>query len=492
MLARNVAAPRNAHKTWKNAQNPRTQASELDVVAPRISFEAKSRMSPPFRHVVAAESTHYAARQGHLGFSAAALGHGAFEMPAANARCVADLAFARNHAPPQLSRGGSRRIAVLLRGAGFRDNGAQHTITACCNGSDVAQQRVALSHERRFFPALEATGATVDVFIASYHCTNGLPWASELLPKWYGRRLVKLLLADIAGSSAYGTTSRGLSAIWQHETEERLEYEAVLSLRLDTEYAPFRGGFSCLLKQSAPLDNRGPGDTFQLLPRGYFRCAARHAAHCEAIGGMTPATPPSSGASTEKYDATCALFSHQGVRMLQALCGEANSSSMDGTSHSVQVGAEDPVACTLRRIRRNGADHWREMPGPRRVYTAEPHDAGCSCTPSLAIVPLDPNRRPDVGTLVQRLELLGRARGLPSGGCAVQLVDPVNRSTTVVAACMAPPEGKAAAGAAEWVPSVHVVLEAAGAAEAAVEGAVSKHWCEVKDVLQPQAGVRRW
>ena len=445
-------------------------------------------MAPPIRNTGITGTPTFAAHQGQLGFSSAALAHGAFELPAANAQCVADLAFARSRLPRQLVRGGSQRIAVLLRGAGFRDNGAQHTITSCCNGSDAAQQRVVLSHERRLFPALEAAGATVDVFIASYHCTNGQPWASELLPKWYGSRLVELLLADVASSNAYGTTARGLSAIWRHEIEEALEYDAVLSLRLDTEYAPFRGGFSCLLKQSAPLDNRGPGDTFQLLPRGYFRCAARHAAHCEAMGGTMPATPPSSsGTNTEKPDATCALFSHQGVRMLQALCGEANSSSMDVPvrGNPAQITADDPVACTLRRIRRNGADYWREKPGsgpPPRVYTAEPHGAGCSCTSSLAIVPYDATRRADMRLLVQRLEQLGRSRSLPSGGCAVPLVDPVNRSTTVVAACMAPPGGKKTASAAEWVPSLHVVLEAENAVEtaveAAVEAAVSKRWCE--------------
>ena len=34
------------------------------------------------------------------------------------------------------------------------------------------------------------------------------------------------------------------------------------------------------------------------------------------------------------------------------------------------------------------------------------------------------------------------------------------------------------ADAAEWVPSLHVVLEAEGAVETAVEAAVSRRWCE--------------
>ena len=74
-------------------------------------------MAPPIRNTVSTSTPAFAARQ--LGFSSAALGHGAFELPAANAQCVADLAFARSRLPRQLVRGGSRRIAVLLRGAAF-------------------------------------------------------------------------------------------------------------------------------------------------------------------------------------------------------------------------------------------------------------------------------------------------------------------------------------------------------------------------------------
>ena len=71
-------------------------------------------------------------------------------------RCSALLNSSRGNRPPQVNRGLPHRIAVLLRGAGFRDSVRQYNENSCCGASVHAQREIAEYHNQKLFPLLES------------------------------------------------------------------------------------------------------------------------------------------------------------------------------------------------------------------------------------------------------------------------------------------------------------------------------------------------
>ena len=105
-------------------------------------------------------------------------------------------ASARQTPPPP-----RRRVAVVLRGEGFRNWHWRGMNTTCCNGSLPVQREIARSH-RALFGALERAGLEVDVFVATYRCTNGADLVGRHLKRWYARWLRGLTIADRAARGA--------------------------------------------------------------------------------------------------------------------------------------------------------------------------------------------------------------------------------------------------------------------------------------------------
>ncbi len=196
--------------------------------------------------------------------------------------CEQLLHEARSRPPVQVERGEAHRVAVLLRGAGFRDAVRQHSEQTCCAGSFVAQEELARYHNQILFPELEADGARVDVFIATYRCTNGRSDDVPLLARWYGSRLQVLDVIDRSRSDQWATTARVVELAAAMERAMDVEYDYVLVLRLDTAY----GSLRCAAKQGRPMDLQGTGganrDKLQLLPRGYFQYYAQLIRPCHA------------------------------------------------------------------------------------------------------------------------------------------------------------------------------------------------------------------
>ena len=197
-------------------------------------------------------------------------------------QCHQLLHEARSRPPVQVERGEAHRVAVLLRGAAFRDAVRQHSEQSCCAGSFVAQEELARYHNQILFPELEADGARLDVFIATYRCTNGRSNAVPLLARWYESRLQVLDVIDRSRSDQWATTARVVELAAAMERAMDVEYDYVLVLRLDTAY----GSLRCAAKQGRPMDLREAGganpDKLQLLPRGYFQFYAQLIRPCHA------------------------------------------------------------------------------------------------------------------------------------------------------------------------------------------------------------------
>ena len=311
---------------------------------------------------------------------------------ARSTRCSSLLEHAQSTQPPQVLRGQPRRAALLLRGVGFRNQDEQHNKASCCNGSEFAQRVIADRHHKFLIPQLEAhTGGHVDVFISTYRCSNGHPW-TYLLSKWYASRLVNLHEVELGESGAHATTMRGYAAIGAFELMMEIEYDFVMSVRLDSMVVfPMP---SCLLSPLRPLDGQGIGignmDNFQLLPRGYFQCMAQHAAHCTFRGA-------------------CTLYTaHPGVNNIMKECGETPNAS-----HAIAF-------CKFDLHKHTGRQYWRALPRPNRISTAEPHGAGCTCDAGLAIhSDNSPRHPPSITRLAEKLQSLAVHGELPIDGCTV-------------------------------------------------------------------------
>ena len=61
---------------------------------------------------------------------------------------------------------------------------------------------VAVGYALRRFGALERAGLEVDVFVATYRCTNGADLVGRHLKRWYARWLRGLTIADRAARGA--------------------------------------------------------------------------------------------------------------------------------------------------------------------------------------------------------------------------------------------------------------------------------------------------
>ena len=105
------------------------------------------------------------------------------------AASVTRFATAKRHAPP--------RVAVLLRGVAFRNWGDRRTEGSCCRGSEASQRSVVASWDEHLFAPLEARGYEVNIYVATYRCSNGKDWVerdllSQLAPRLRARRATRL------------------------------------------------------------------------------------------------------------------------------------------------------------------------------------------------------------------------------------------------------------------------------------------------------------
>ena len=319
--------------------------------------------------------------------------------------CSALLKTSRTQPPPQVARGLPRRIAVLLRGGGFRDSVAQHNDNSCCGASVYAQQRIAEYHNKELFPLLESNGTKVDVFIATYHCTNGRQYATSLLPGWYGTRLTALFVTDMASSDQRATTARGIGAIAHIQRNMRLEYDLVLSLRLDMEYS--RVVRNCLLERNTPADYLGAGgdgnkDNFQFIPRGFFGCFALLVEDCAVptpdTGAENPGGLPRPDPWLRRAHAEQECFSmlyHEGMNNLLKQVDEPPDASVGTPGCHQKGGAGSKIAGNYNHFR-----GWNLS------------DTSCWCHASLAY-PSSGN--PSLELMIHRMEEFGKA-----GACDVE------------------------------------------------------------------------
>ena len=104
------------------------------------------------------------------------------------AASVKRFATAKRHAPP--------RVAVLLRGVAFRNWGSRDTEGSCCRGTEASQRSVVESWNEHLFAPLARLGYEVDVYVATYRCSNGKDWVerdllAQLAPRLRGVSLCR-------------------------------------------------------------------------------------------------------------------------------------------------------------------------------------------------------------------------------------------------------------------------------------------------------------
>ena len=130
-----------------------------------------------------------------------------------------------------LATGPAHKHSQVLRGEGFRDWGTHGMNVTCCNGTEIAQGRIAAAH-LNIFRMLNTSGFGVDVFISTYRCTNGRDLTARLLPQWYAHHLQDIVIGDrfdIPTSSQRSTLLRGLALV----ANSGKHYGHLLVLRLD-------------------------------------------------------------------------------------------------------------------------------------------------------------------------------------------------------------------------------------------------------------------
>ena len=177
------------------------------------------------------------------------------------------------------------RLAVVLRGEGFRNNGERSTNETCCDGTFDAQHRVVESH-LKVFDRLAAAGYSVDIYISTYACTNGRNLTGEWLPRWYARYIRAIALSD-RGSSVAGQASsiaRGLALVDASSTQ----HDHLLILRLDSSL----GGLQVCVQHGV---GRSSSHTFwgalphALATREHESCADECGAVYKTLSEMTVA-----------------------------------------------------------------------------------------------------------------------------------------------------------------------------------------------------------
>ena len=186
------------------------------------------------------------------------------------AASVKRFATAKRHAPP--------RVAVLLRGVAFRNWGSRDTEGSCCRGTEASQRSVVESWNEHLFAPLEARGYEVNIYVATYRCSNGKDWVErDLLPR-LAPRLRGLYIGDEANTTQTQTFARALelAAAEASSREDQsieaprdaLAFEHVFILRLDM--ALTRSNLTCLLAQNGPMTHRTNTDQFTYLPGRYL------------------------------------------------------------------------------------------------------------------------------------------------------------------------------------------------------------------------------
>lgn len=209
-------------------------------------------------------------------------------------RCVGSVASFE-----QQKRPARPRVAVGLRGESFRNWGSRTTQGTCCHTATVAAQAaVAASHERLLFAPLERMGFEVDVFIATYRCTNGRDWVEKRLlsSDAYAGRLRGVYISEEENATQAGAFARTLElanneALSRQDLDLGVErmvsndraYEHVFVLRLDEELV--RADIDCLFGMDAPINWWSNFDEFAYFPGRYFECAVKHR-HFLGVGDL--------------------------------------------------------------------------------------------------------------------------------------------------------------------------------------------------------------
>ena len=216
------------------------------------------------------------------------------ELCPTDAVCAASLkrfAAAARRAPP--------RVAVLLRGVAFRNWGSRDTEGSCCRGTEAAQRSVVESWDEHLFAPLEARGYEVNIYVATYRCSNGKDWVERDLLAQLAPRLRGVYLGSYDNTTQSATHARALELAHAESSsrEDQPEgagdqpegagdqpagasdaaraFEHVFIMRLDM--ALTRSNLTCLLAQDGPMtrSEAGNADGFSYLPGRFFACAVR-------------------------------------------------------------------------------------------------------------------------------------------------------------------------------------------------------------------------
>ena len=118
------------------------------------------------------------------------------------AASVKRFATAKRHAPP--------RVAVLLRGVAFRNWGSRDTEGSCCRGTEASQRSVVESWNEHLFAPLEARGYEVNIYVATYRCSNGKDWVERDLLSQLAPRLRGVYLGSYDNTTQSATHARAL------------------------------------------------------------------------------------------------------------------------------------------------------------------------------------------------------------------------------------------------------------------------------------------
>ena len=203
------------------------------------------------------------------------------ELCPTDAVCAASVkrfATAARRAPP--------RVAVLLRGVAFRNWGSRDTEGSCCRGTEAAQRSVVESWDEHLFAPLEARGYEVNIYVATYRCSNGKDWVERDLLAQLAPRLRGVYLGSYDNTTQSSTHGRAFE-LAHAESSSREDtaaeflgprprdraFEHVFVMRLDM--AITSANLTCLDENEGPMTKDGNSDGFAYLPGRYFACAVR-------------------------------------------------------------------------------------------------------------------------------------------------------------------------------------------------------------------------
>ena len=194
------------------------------------------------------------------------------------AASVTRFAAAARRAPP--------RVAVLLRGVAFRNWGSRDTEGSCCRGTEASQRSVVESWNEHLFAPLEARGYEVNIYVATYRCSNGKDWVERDLLSQLAPRLRGVYLGSYDNTTQSSTHGRAFE-LAHAESSSREDtaaeflgprprdraFDHVFIMRLDM--AVTSANLTCLFDNKGPMTKDGNSDGFAYLPGRYFACAVR-------------------------------------------------------------------------------------------------------------------------------------------------------------------------------------------------------------------------